>query len=165
MEAVEGLDQEQENDRKRRTQGGVATTDVVVSAYTRGNDEAFAQILHPHVPQGSTVAGVTYGKGVFWSNVPKLFYSVLATDIATGADCRKLPYSDNSIDCVVLDPPCMEGFFRKRGDKAGGGTYAAFRDHYSNGDEEDEVAPNLSRVVSRADSSSNVTLRRSLASH
>jgi hypothetical protein len=37
---------------------------------------------------------------------------------------------------VVLDPPYMEGFFRRSEDhKAGGGTHAAFREHYSNGDE------------------------------
>jgi DNA methylase len=147
MEAKEIVEQEQEKGSKKRTQGGVATSNLVVSAYTSGNNEVFPQILYLHVPQGSTVADVTYGKGVFWGKVPKLLYKVLATDIATGVDCRNLPYEDSSLDCVVLDPPYMEGFFRNKGDKAGGGTYAAFRDHYSNGNEENEDAPKWHAAV------------------
>ncbi len=49
----------------KRTQGGVATTDVVLSAYIGGNAEVFPQLLALHVPEGSTVADVTWGKGVF----------------------------------------------------------------------------------------------------
>ena len=45
-----------------------------------------------------------------------------------GVDCRDLPYLDGEIDCVVLDPPYMEGFFRNESSqKAGGGSYSAFR--------------------------------------
>ena len=47
---------------------------------------------------------------------------------------RKLPYGDGSIDCVVLDPPYMEGFYRGyESHLAGSGNYSAFRYHYSNG--------------------------------
>jgi DNA modification methylase len=82
------------------------------------------------------VADVTYGKGVFWKKVPSERYRLIATDIATGVDCRRLPYRSESVDCIVLDPPYMEGFYRKSaGEKAGSGTYNSFRDHYSNGDE------------------------------
>ena len=28
-----------------------------------------------------------------------------------GIDCRDLPYTDGYIDCIVLDPPYMEGNF------------------------------------------------------
>ena len=56
---------------------------------------------------GSIVAEVTYGKGVFWRNVPTFRYHLLATDIQDGVDCRNLPYDDGEIDCVVLDPPYM----------------------------------------------------------
>ena len=56
---------------------------------------------------GSTVADVTYGKGVFWRKVPKDAYNVLATDLDTGVDSRNLPYEDESVDCVVFDPPYM----------------------------------------------------------
>jgi len=41
---------------------------------------------------------------------------------------------DKSIDCVVLDPPYMEGLYRRSTTHlAGSGSYAAFRETYSNG--------------------------------
>ena len=121
---------------RKRVQGGVATTDVLLSAHVGGNADLFPRILGLHVPTGATVADVTYGGGVFWRNVPPGMYDLLATDIADGTDCRKLPYESGAIDCVVLDPPYMEGFFRRKAShKAGAGTHAAFRNFYSNGDE------------------------------
>lgn len=124
------------NVAKKRVQGGIATSDVVMSACVAGNAEVFPSILQLHVPQGATIADVTYGKGVFWKNVPEHLYKILPSDVATGIDCRRLPYSDASLDCVVLDPPYMEGLFRKNSHHmAGSGTYAAFRNHYSDGEE------------------------------
>lgn len=131
----------------RRVQGGVATAAVVVSARVGDNAELFAQILDLHVPKGSTIADVTYGLGVFWRRVPAGRYTVLASDIAlkpdapacagatlrSGVDCRALPYEDESLDCVVLDPPYMEGMYRRSVDHmAGSGTHAAFRRAYAN---------------------------------
>ena len=119
---------------KKRVAGGIATSNVIVSARIAGNAEIFAQILELHVPVGITVADVTYGKGVFWKTANRLGYELLATDLQTGTDCRQLPYPADSIGCVVLDPPYMEGLFRKSMDHlAGAGTYKAFRDHYSSG--------------------------------
>jgi len=130
----------------RRVQGGVATTDVVVSARVGDNAELFAQILELHVPKDSTVADVTYGLGVFWRRVPEGRYTLLASDIAlkpdvparagatlkSGVDCRALPYAAASLDCVVLDPPYMEGMYRRSVEHmAGSGTHAAFRRAYS----------------------------------
>ena len=120
---------------KKRAQGGVATSDLVLSAHVAGNADVFPQILALHVPDGATVADVTWGKGVFWERVPKSRCHVKATDLSTGVDCRALPYAAGSIDCVVLDPPYMEGLFRRSTDHmAGSGTHAAFREHYSNGE-------------------------------
>ena len=80
---------------------------------------------------------MTYGKGSFWRQVRATDYTLHTSDIADGTDCRELPYDDDALDCVVLDPPYMEGFYRKNdSEKAGGGTHQAFRDHYSNGSEE-----------------------------
>jgi tRNA G10 N-methylase Trm11 len=99
-----------------------------------GNENVFPHVLQLHVPIGSVVADVTYGKGVFWKKVKMGDYKLLPTDMKTGVDCRDLPYKDGTIDCVVLDPPYMEGLYRKKtSHMAGGGTFAAFRDHYSNG--------------------------------
>ena len=120
----------------RRVQGGVTSSDVTVSAHVASNADVFARILRLHVPEGAIVADVTWGKGVFWQKTPRGLYDIRATDISMGVDCRELPYLDGEIDCVVLDPPYMEGFFRNHSDqKAGGGTYSAFREHYANGDE------------------------------
>jgi hypothetical protein len=122
----------------KRVQGGISTTDVVQSAHVAGNAEVFPQILALHVPEGSTIADVTYGGGVFWRNVDLSRYTLLATDIANGQDCRALPYESGSLDALVLDPPYMEGLLRGNPEhKAGGGTHSAFRNYYSNGDEKD----------------------------
>jgi len=119
---------------KRKSPDGVATTDVILSAHVGGNAEVFEQVIRLHVPEGSTVADVTWGKGVFWKNIAPGKYDLHASDMKTGVDCRKLPYGDASHDCIVLDPPYMEGLFRRsKGNLAGAGTHAAFRDHYSNG--------------------------------
>lgn len=120
--------------KRKRVAGGISTSDLVISAHTANNDKVFPEILKLHIPIGSTVADVTYGKGVFWKEVPTKNYKLLATDLKTGVDCRNLPYRDKTIDCVVLDPPYMEGLFRRdTGHLAGNGTYRAFRSAYSNG--------------------------------
>jgi tRNA G10 N-methylase Trm11 len=63
-------------------------------------------------------------------------YELVPSDIATGIDCRALPYDAGSFDALVLDPPYMEGLLRNNKDhKAGSGSFAAFREYYSNGDE------------------------------
>lgn len=133
----------------RRVAGGKPTTDLVFSAHVGNNSDLFARILDLHVPKGAIVADVTFGQGAFWRNVDPDAYTVLASDIdakdegipphmagtiRTGVDCRKLPYEDQSLDCLVLDPPYMEGLFRRTEDHmAGSGTHASFRKAYSNG--------------------------------
>jgi hypothetical protein len=121
--------------RKRKSPDGVTTSRLIFSAYVGTNEELFLLILELHVPPGSVVADVTYGKGIFWKNVPKDKYFLLATDIEDGVDCRHLPYEDGSMDCVILDPPYMGGLYRRsKAHMAGSGTYAAFRSTYSNGE-------------------------------
>lgn len=72
---------------------------------------------------------------MFWKKVPAKDYEVVGSDLKTGVDCRKLPYKDEEFDCVVFDPPYMEGFFRKsEGHLGGSGTHSAFRKAYSNGE-------------------------------
>jgi len=111
----------------RRVRNGLPTNDLVFSAYAEGNDYVFPRIMDLYVAPRSVVADVTFGKGVFWRNVPDGMYELLATDIQTGIDCRALPYGDGEIDCVVLDPPYMH---------SPGGTahtaHQAFERHYRN---------------------------------
>jgi DNA methylase len=118
----------------RKRPAGVATTDVTLSAHIGTNADVFPLVLDLHVPLGSRIADVTWGKGAFWRKVPRGLYQVLGTDLQTGVDCRALPYAADELDCVVLDPPYMEGLFRReREHLAGSGSHAAFREHYSDG--------------------------------
>jgi hypothetical protein len=118
----------------RKRPDGVATTDVVLSASVGDNAPVFRDILKLFVPDGSIIADVTWGKGAFWRLIPEGRYKILPTDIQTGVDCRDLPYEDGSLDALVLDPPYMEGLFRRKTDHlAGSGSHAAFREHYSDG--------------------------------
>ena len=113
--------------KRRRVRNGKPTNDLVLSATVGGNEEIFPQILSLYVAPQSVIADVTYGKGVFWRNVPADRYRLLASDIQQGVDCRNLPYRDGEIDCVVLDPPYMH---------SPGGTahsvHSAFESHYRN---------------------------------
>jgi tRNA G10 N-methylase Trm11 len=93
--------------RGGRRQGGVPTNDLVLSSHVGINADVFPLILELYVSTGATVADVTYGSGAFWRKVDRPDINLLATDLAEGADCRTLPYSDQSIDTVVLDPPYM----------------------------------------------------------
>ena len=106
-------------DKPRRIQGGVPTTDLVLSAHVGGNADVFPCVLKLHVPEGATVADVTHGNGVFWRKVSPTKYQVLATDINQGVDCRRLPYEPAEIDAVVLDPPYMEGETRNTAYQSG----------------------------------------------
>ena len=74
--------------RKKRTAGGIATSDVLVSAHHGGNADLFPKILKLHVPAGAKIADVTYGKGVFWQKVNRSKYTLHASDLQTGVDCR-----------------------------------------------------------------------------
>ena len=102
---------------RRTVDHGKPTNDLVRSAFSDGNDRVFPQILGLYVKPGSIVADVTYGKGVFWRRIPADEYDLRATDLQDGMDCRKLPYGDGEVDCVILDPPYMHspGGHRARG--------------------------------------------------
>jgi DNA methylase len=93
--------------KKRKSPRGEPTNDLVFSSYVGTNDEVFPFVLSLYVEPESKVADVTFGNGVFWRKVPKDSYQVLATDLSSGIDCRNLQYENNSIDCVVFDPPYM----------------------------------------------------------
>jgi hypothetical protein len=121
--------------KKRKSPAGISTNKLIFSAHFGNNADQFPQILSLYVPKGSKVADVTYGKGVFWKNVKRENYKLHTTDLSKGVDCRSLPYTDGSMDCVVLDPPYMhtpggtahsnhqnyEGYYRNNGTNNGTG--------------------------------------------
>lgn len=148
----------------RRKQGGEATSAVIRSAIVGGNDQIFPSILDLHVPVGSVVADVTFGRGVFWKAVDRSRYRVLGSDLAleervrarfpdldltTEVNFSDLPYEAGTIDALVLDPPYMEGFYRPTADtRAGQGTHASFQQAYSSGTEvSPESAPARGRLA------------------
>jgi len=86
---------------------GIATNELVFSAYLGNNDEVFPEVIKLYVPEGSKIADVTFGKGVFWKNINTSLFDLYPSDIRGGIDCRKLPYDDATFDAVVFDPPYM----------------------------------------------------------
>jgi hypothetical protein len=120
--------------KKRKSPRGEKTTKLLFTSHTGDNSEVFPDIIKLHVRPGSKVADVTYGKGVFWKKIPSKEYKLFASDLKTGVDCRKLPYANAEMDCIVLDPPYMEGLYREDDSFAGKGTHVSFQDHYSNGE-------------------------------
>ncbi len=120
--------------KQRKSPDGVATNELVFTAYQDTNDGVIPNVMSLYVAPGSTVADVTFGKGIFWKQIPPDAYNLLPSDQKDGVDCRELPYGDGTIDCVVFDPPYMhtpggtahvnhqnyEGYYRNNG--AGNGT-------------------------------------------
>ncbi len=99
--------------RPRKQPSGIATNDLVFSAFTAQNSQVFPEILSLYVPDGSLIADTTFGNGAFWKQVPVARYRLLKSDLnpklrdMISADSRRLSYRDCSLDCVVFDPPYM----------------------------------------------------------
>ncbi len=133
----------------RKRPRGEPTSDLIQSSHGGENAPLFAKIMKLHVKRGSRVADVTFGQGSFWRDVDLVAsgYELHASDLEAGddpakgiavesitapIDCRALPYADQSFDCIVLDPPYMEGFYRPaKSQRAGSGSHAAFFAAYS----------------------------------
>jgi hypothetical protein len=128
--------------KKRKAPAGAPTNVLVFSAWRGNNDHLFPHILSLYVAPGSSVADVTFGKGVFWRKVPQGVYQLLPTDIRTGVDCTQLPYKENSIDCVVFDPPYMH---------TPGGTahvnHQNYEDYYRNNETENQSTKKYHEAV------------------
>lgn len=107
------------SDALRRVDDGRPIHDAELPTSFTTNEDAFAAILALYARPGMVIADVTYGSGVFWKKADRSQYSVLASDLAPRAlkadlfgepsvleaDFRALPYANESVDMVVLDPP------------------------------------------------------------
>lgn len=83
----------------------------IIKSISYDNDEIIANILQLHVPNHSIDCDPTYSKGVFYKNnipEPKYKYDInpVADDVIK-ADCRDLPLTDSSINCLMFDPPFL----------------------------------------------------------
>src|SRR3990167_10644603 len=84
--------------------------DVIVTAAVGTNADLLPNVFALYVPDGSVVADVTYGRGVFWKQIDESKYEVLKSDLVMNViDFRQLPYESDSVDCLILDPPYMHG--------------------------------------------------------
>jgi len=83
---------------------------------------------------------------VFWRRIPTGQYDVFSTDIDAGVDCRSLPYEDESIDCVVFDPPYTGGFYRKLEQRAFQ-QQPAFQEWYCHDNEDDSHESHASMMA------------------
>jgi len=85
----------------------------VLTAKQGTNADLFPDILRLYIADGSDILDLTYGRGVFWRNIPDDRYVVTKNDIedgrgSTSYDFRELPAAWNeSFDAVILDPPYL----------------------------------------------------------
>jgi DNA modification methylase len=94
----------------------------VLSAVTGTNAELMEQVAKLWIKPGDRVADVTYGNGTFWKKCQGI--AVSGSDIRTGTDLAGLPYSDDSVDVLVLDPPYQPQHGQPGRDFGVGRTYA-----------------------------------------
>jgi hypothetical protein len=76
------------------------------------NADLIAAVARLYIPDDAVVADVTWGMGVFWKRFTRRRFTLIGSDILgdrpglkVRADFRQLPYANDSIDVVVLDPP------------------------------------------------------------
>lgn len=82
----------------------------IMTAMSGNNADLISNVWSLYKPEiMSVIADVTYGKGVFWKNIDLSGYEFRPSDLMTAVDFRNLPYEDNEIDLLVLDPPYMHG--------------------------------------------------------
>jgi hypothetical protein len=93
--------------QRRRSPAGEPSNDLVLSAQVGTNADLFPTILTLYFKPGARIADTTYGKGVFWRQVPRGVYRIIASDLAHGVDARDLPFRDGALDGAVFDPPYM----------------------------------------------------------
>lgn len=81
----------------------------ILTAKQGNNADLLVEVFSLYAKPNDIIADVTYGKGAFWKNLDKSLYHVLESDLQTGIDFRCLPYTEKSVDILILDPPYMHG--------------------------------------------------------
>lgn len=83
----------------------------ILTSVTGDNSDLFPLVLELYANEGDSIADVTYGRGVFWKKVDLERYSVFFSDLdaegAIKADFTSLPYPNQNMDMLILDPPYM----------------------------------------------------------
>lgn len=84
----------------------------VIKSISYDNDEIIKNILELHVPSHKIDCDCTYSKGNFYKNndipLPEYKFDIFPqTKDTLQADSRHLPLKDNSIECLMFDPPFL----------------------------------------------------------
>jgi len=82
---------------------------ISLSSIVGKNEDLIPHAMNIYAKEGDAVADVTFGMGNFWKKVDTSIYKFFPSDIKTGIDFRNLPYKNNSINALILDPPYMHG--------------------------------------------------------
>jgi hypothetical protein len=98
--------------RKRNLARQYRRPKLPVRTVQADNAVVVAEAARLYIPDGAIVADVTWGKGAFWAKTKRRKFTVIGSDVDrhfggahVQADFRAMPYRDQSIDVVVLDPP------------------------------------------------------------
>ncbi len=92
---------------------------MIYTARAENNNGFFRDILNLYVPEGTSVADLTWGRGKFWEGIDRSKYNLIRLDKHTScdvrADFRAVPLADETQDTVVFDPPYVTrmGFKRR----------------------------------------------------
>ena len=85
-------------------------TRPLIQSISYSQDTILSSIIHLHVPAGKIQVDPCYNQGCFYKSgiVPEPDYifdiNPLSPQVQK-ADCRKLPFADNTIHSLVFDPP------------------------------------------------------------
>ena len=84
----------------------------VIRSISYDQTEILLNILRLHVPSGVIDCDPTYSKGQFYKDglikQPRLRFDLYPSGPGIEkADCRHLPIEDNTLNCMILDPPFL----------------------------------------------------------
>lgn len=84
----------------------------LVKSISFDQSEIIHDILALHVPKHEIDCDPTFSKGNFYNNtgicLPKYKFDILPMrEDVEYADCRNLPLDDNSMECIMFDPPFL----------------------------------------------------------
>lgn len=84
----------------------------IIKSISYNQTEIINNILTLHVPNHIIDCDPTYSKGNFYNNTniiaPKYKYDLYPqTNNCIKADCRHLPLENNSLSCIMFDPPFL----------------------------------------------------------
>lgn len=84
----------------------------MIKSISYNQEQIIKDILKLHVPKGVIDCDPTYSKGNFYNNTgikpPKYRYDIEPQIAGVEvSDCRDLPLQNNSLDCIIFDPPFL----------------------------------------------------------